>query len=158
MPKIPKGTPRVTVSFGKRQVSTKVAGKKTKITVELQSRVFKTVADALKLPQVKAAPAGSKVKNIKTKGGIQKKILTGSTLNKGVSSKYVEMTTGSLDATGKDQGDMIWHRIPVHGRASLSYIVAALTGSSVYAVRWPNGNQYVISDKRFAEKGGRLAK
>lgn len=159
MPKIPKGTPRVAVSFGKRQVSVKVGGKKTKITVDLQSRVFKTVADALKLPQVKTAAAvGATVKNIKTKTGVQKKILMGSTLNKGVSPKYVLMTTGSLDATGKDQGKLIWHRVPVHGKASLSYVVAALKSSNVYAIRWPNGNQYVISAKRFAQPGGRLPK
>jgi hypothetical protein len=156
MPKIPKGTPRVAVSWGKDKVSSGSDGKKTTTKI-VTSMVYENIVKIFNLP-LAAKSGGVKTKTISTKGGKSRKVIDGAS-SSSVSPKYIMVSTGSFDTVGKDKGGQIWHRISVPASISLADIVDTLikTGK-VYAVKWPRGRTYIISQDRDAEPGGTTKK
>lgn len=152
MPKIPKGTPRVAVSWGKDTVSTTKDGTTNKTQKIVTSMVYENIVKIFNLPRA-AGAAGVKTKTITTKKG-PRKVIDGAA-SSSISPKYIMISTGSFDNQGKDQGKMLWHRISVPPSISLADIVDTLKATGkVYAVKWPRGRTYIISTDRDAEPGG----
>jgi hypothetical protein len=153
MPKIPKGTPRVAVSWGKDKVTTSSDGKTKTETKVVTSMVFENVAKLFNLP-LAAKSGGIKTKTITTKGGKARKVIDGAS-SSSVSPKHIMISTGSFDTEGRDKGDQVWHRVAVPPSISLADIVDVLIKTNkVYAVKWPRGRTYIISQDRKAEPGG----
>jgi hypothetical protein len=156
MPKIPKGTPRIAVSWGKDKVTTSSDGKTKTETKIVTSMVYENIVKVFNLPKA-AGAAGVKTKTITTKKG-PRKVIDGAA-SSSISPKYIMISTGSFDNEGKDKGKMIWHRISVPASISLADIVDVLKATGkVYAVKWPRGRTYIISTDRDAEPGGTTTK
>ncbi|MGL5063454.1 MAG: hypothetical protein ACRC62_26020 [Microcoleus sp.] len=156
MPKIPKGTPRVAVTWGTDTVTTSKDGKTKKTKKVVTSMVFENIVKIFNLPKA-AGAAGVKTKTITTKKG-PRKVIDGAATSS-VSPKYIMASTGAFDVSGKDQGSMLWHRIPVPASISLADIVDTLKATGkVYAVKWPRGKTYIISTDRDSEPGGSTTK
>jgi hypothetical protein len=156
MPRIPKGTPRVAVSWGTDTVSTTKDGKTTKKKQVVTSMVYENVVKIFNLTKASGA-AGVKTKTIQTKKGPRKVIDGAASMT--VSPKHIMVSTGAFDNDGKDRGKMLWHRVPVPPSISLADIVDNLKATGkVYAVKWPRGKTYIISSDRDAEPGGTTTK
>lgn len=156
MPRIPKGTPRIAVSWGTDTVTTNADGKSKKVKKIVTSMVYENIVKIFNLPKA-AGAAGVKTKTITTKKG-PRKVIDGAA-SSSVSPKHIMISTGSFDNDGKDKGKMLWHRLPVPPSISLADIVDTLKATGkVYACKWPRGKTYIISTDRDAEPGGTTTK
>lgn len=156
MPRIKKGTPRVSVSWGKDTFKDSSNPPKV-VTVFVYSRVFESIQKLFNLPLGTSAGAGTTTKVIQTKKG-PRTVLAGSAVQKGVSARYMFATTGSVDAEGKDQGKTIWHRIPVPPSLSLAQFHGVLAkGGKCVAVKNERGVVFpIVANKPSAEPGGKV--